>query len=216
MARIDEIFKILKKEAVNWDVPVTDLVQIKTRDPFKVLITTILSARTKDSTTGPLVKELFKHVKNLNDLEKIKTEKLEKLIFKSGFYRTKAKNLKKLPKVIKERFNGRIPENISGLLELPGVGRKTANLVISVSFNKPGITVDTHCHRIPNRWGYVKTKNPYETEMELRRKLPKKYWRLFNRLLVPFGQNICKPVTPLCSKCPVSQYCERIGVVRSR
>ncbi len=214
--QIDKIYKILSREAPKWDTPVAELMQMQTRDPFKVLITTILSARTNDKTTGSAARRLFEHVKNINDLEKIKLSKLERLIYPVGFYKTKAKHLKELPGVLNNEFNRKIPSRVEELIKLPGVGRKTANLVVSVSFNKHAICVDTHVHRIMNRLGYVKTKNPMQTEFALRDKLPKKYWKKINSLLVALGQNICKPITPRCSQCPIYGYCNRIGVIKSK
>jgi len=213
---IDTVYKILTKHVEDYNVPVVDLIEIQTEDPFKVLIATILSARTKDEVTAQVCKRLFAVVKNLNDFNKLSNKELEDLIYPVGFYKTKAKHLKELPKVIKDEFNEIIPKTIDELIKLPGVGRKTANLVVSVAFKKQGLCVDTHVHKIMNRLGYVKTKTPFETEMELRNKLPKKYWMQTNRLFVAFGQNLCRPVSPFCSKCPIRKYCPRIGVVKSR
>ena len=213
---IDTVYKILTKHVEDYNVPVVDLIEIQTEDPFKVLIATILSARTKDEVTAQVCKRLFAVVKNLNDFNKLSNKELEDLIYPVGFYKTKAKHLKELPKVIKDEFNEIIPKTIDELIKLPGVGRKTANLVVSVAFKKQGLCVDTHVHKIMNRLGYVKTKTPFETEMELRNKLPKKYWMQTNRLFVAFGQNLCRPVSPFCSKCPIKKYCPRIGVVKSR
>src|SRR3989344_7952375 len=209
---IDKIYKILKKEVKGYKVPVVDLVKIKTKSHFNVLVATILSARTKDETTIKVCEKLFEMVKCPDDFEKLSAKEIENLIYPVGFYKTKAKHLKKLPGVLKKEFNGKIPSEIDDLLKLPGVGRKTANLVRAVGFNKPAVTVDVHVNRIMNRLGYVKTKNPYETEMELREKLPKKYWEKINYLLVAFGQNLCRPVSPYCSKCPIIEYCNQINV----
>ncbi len=216
MTDIDSIHKILKREYPKWRVPVAELIQVQTKDPFKVLLATIMSARTKDEVTAQAAERLYKKVKNFNDLKKIPVNELEKLIYPVGFYKTKAKNMKLLPDVVKEKFNGKIPSTVEELVELPGVGRKTANLVVAVAFNKPAVCVDTHVHKITNRLGYVKTKNPLETEMALRKKLPQKYWTTFNTYLVAFGQNICVPISPWCSKCPIEKYCRKIGVKSSR
>lgn len=213
---IDAIYRILKEEVKRYNVPVVDLVKIKTQSHFKVLIATILSARTKDETTIKVCERLFKKVNDFEDLEKLSVREIEKLIYPVGFYKTKAKHLKALPKVLKEEFNGKIPSEIDELLKLPGVGRKTANLVRSVGFRKPAMAIDVHCHRIFNRLSYVKTKNPFETEMELREKLPKKYWEKINYLFVAFGQNICRPTSPWCSKCPIIKYCNQVGVGKRR
>ncbi len=213
---ISRIYKILNKEVKEYKVPVVDLIKIKTQSHFKVLVATILSARTKDETTIKVCERLFSKIKEVNDFEKLSESEIEKLIYPVGFYKTKAKYLKKLPRVLKEEFNGKIPSEIDDLLKLPGVGRKTANLVRSVGFKKPAMAIDVHCHRIFNRLGYIKTKNPYETEMILRNKLPKKYWEKINSLFVAFGQHLCRPVSPYCSKCPIIDYCNQVGVDKKR
>lgn len=213
---IDTVYNILQKEVQQYKVPVADLVQIQTRDPFKVLVATILSARTKDETTSSVLPRLFEKVKTPSDLNTLSVTEIEALIFPVGFYHNKAKFLKELPVVLEKEFHGKIPETVEELTTLPGVGRKTANLVVAVAFQKPAICVDTHVHKIMNRLGYVKTKTPLETEMALRKKLPVKYWTTINMLLVAFGQNICRPVSPFCSRCPVRQYCNRVGVTTFR
>lgn len=213
---IDIVYNILKKEVQQYNVPVADLVQIQTRDPFKVLVATILSARTKDETTASVLPRLFEKVKTPSDLQKLSVTEIEALIYPVGFYRNKAKFLKELPVVLEKEFQGKIPETVEELTTLPGVGRKTANLVVAVAFQKPAICVDTHVHKVMNRLGYVKTKTPLETEMTLRKKLPMKYWTTINMLLVAFGQNLCRPVSPFCSHCPVRQYCNRVGVGTAR
>ncbi len=213
---ISRIYKILSKEVKKYKVPVVDLIKIKTQSHFKVLVATILSARTKDETTIKVCERLFTVVKDINDFEKLSESEIEKLIYPVGFYKTKAKYLKKLPKALKEEFEGKIPSEIDDLLKLPGVGRKTANLVRVVGFKKDGLCIDTHCHRILNRLGYIETKTPYESEMALREKLPKKYWKKINYLMVAFGQNLCRPVSPYCSKCPIIDYCNQVGVDKKR
>jgi len=212
---ISKIYSILKKETKNYKAPVVDLIEIQTQDPFKVLVATILSARTKDETTVKVCEKLFSKVKNFKDFDKFKQSEIEKLIYPVGFYKTKAKYLKKLPEALKE-FNSKVPSEINDLLKLPGVGRKTANLVRAVAFKKDGMCVDIHVHRISNRLGYVRTKTPFETEMKLREKLPKKYWENFNSMLVAFGQNLCRPISPHCSKCPIINYCNQVGVEKKR
>ncbi len=216
MTDIGKVYDILKKEVINYNVPVVNIIQVQTKDPFKVLITTILSARTKDEVTYLAAKKLFSKIKNIKDLEKISKKDIEKLIYPVGFYTTKAKNLKLLPKILKKEFNNIIPNTVEELIKLPGVGRKTANLVVTIAFDKHAICVDTHVHRIMNRLGYIKTKTPHETEMRLRKKLPKKYWKTINSILVAFGQNTCKPISPFCSKCPVYNECKRINIKKSR
>ncbi len=213
---ISKVYQILKSETRNYKVPVVDLIEMQTKDPFKVLVTTILSARTKDEVTLKAAERLFSKVRNLDDLESLSLEEIEKLIYPTGFYKTKAKHLKQLPKEIKGLFLGNIPQDVDSLTKLPGVGRKTANLVVAVAFNKPAICVDTHVHRIMNRIGYVKTETPLQTEMELRRKLPKKYWTTINSVLVAFGQNTCKPVKPKCSDCPVKEYCDHFKRLKNK
>lgn len=210
---IDKVMKELGKHFHSVKTPVVDLIQAETKDPFKVLVTTILSARTKDATTAKTVNELFKVVNIPDDLNAISYDMLDRLIFQVGFHREKAKHLKLLPSVLKEKFDGHVPNGIDDLLQLPGVGRKTANLVRAVAFGLPAICVDVHVHRICNRWGYIKTKNPLESEMSLRAKLPEKHWLSINSYVVAFGQNICTPRSPKCGKCAISEYCKRVGVV---
>ncbi len=213
---INAIYRILSREVKNYKVPVVDLIEIQTNDPFKVLIATILSARTKDETTAKACERLFSKIKNFKDLEKLSEMEIEKLIYPVGFYKVKSKHLKKLPNMLKEEFNEKIPEEIGDLIKLPGVGRKTANLVRAVAFKKPALAIDVHCHRIFNRLSYIRTKTPFETEMELRKKLPKKYWEKINSLFVAFGQHLCRPISPYCSKCKIVSYCNRINVKKSR
>lgn len=193
------------------DVPVVDLIAVQTRDPFKVLVATILSARTKDETTAVAAEKLFQKASSAEQLSQLTTDEIEKLIHPVGFFRNKAGYLRKLPKAL-EAFGGTIPETIDELVTLPGVGRKTANLVRSVAFGKPAICVDTHVHRIMNIWGYVETKTPLATEMALRDKLPEKYWLSVNSILVAFGQSLCKPVGPQCDICPLIHKCPQRGV----
>ena len=213
---MDIVMEQLKEHFHSVKTPVVDLIKIKTDDPFKVLVATILSARTKDETTAKVAEKLFQKVNKAEDFDKLTYEELDKIITPVGFHRVKAKHLKQLPKVLKEKFNGKIPEEIDELMVIPGVGRKTANLVRAVAFQKPAVCVDVHVHRICNRWGYVKTKNPTETEFALRELLPKKYWLIINDLLVTYGQNRCTPQSPRCSECPIAEYCARTGVQRSR
>ena len=213
---MDKVIAILKKEVVKYDVPVIDLIKIQTDEPFKILIGTILSARTKDSMTAKVLERLFEKVKSFDDLENLSENEIASLIYPVGFYKNKAKHLKELPKVIRDEFDGEIPRAVDDLVKLPGVGRKTANLVSSVAFEEDAICVDTHVHRITNRLGYVSTKKPLETEMTLRKKLPTKHWHWINRLFVAFGQNICTPISPHCSICPIKEKCNRIGVNTNR
>ncbi len=208
---IEYFLTVLEKEVAGYRVPVVDLVKAQTRDPFKVLIATILSARTRDEVTAAASRRLFKKVDTPADLADLSAAQIEKLIYPVGFYKNKARYLAELPAAL-EQFHGRVPDTVEQLLKLPGVGRKTANLVVVVGFGKPAVCVDTHVHRIMNIWGYVHTRTPEQTEKALRKKLPRKYWLTFNSILVAFGQGTCKPVSPLCYKCPLEDRCPKIGV----
>lgn len=188
----------------------------ESRDPFQVLIACLLSLRTKDQTTTEASRRLFALASDPASMVKLPLGRIERAIYPVGFYRTKAKQIGKICRRLLGEFEGRVPDSLDALLTLPGVGRKTANLVVTVGYGKPGICVDTHVHRISNRWGYVRTRTPEQTEAALRRILPPRYWITFNDLLVAFGQNVCLPVSPLCSRCKIRQYCDRVGVTRSR
>ena len=198
------------------DAPVVTLIKERTKDPYQILISTILSLRTKDKVTHKASKKLFRAADTPEKMIKLSLKKIEELIYPVGFYHTKAKNIIEISKILINKYNGNVPDYLDELLQLPGVGRKTANLVITLGFGKDGICVDTHVHRISNRLGYVKSKNPFETEMQLREKLPREWWIKYNDLLVAFGQTICKPVSPLCSKCPIEIYCPKLGVKKHR
>ena len=214
---IHKVMKLLEAEMRQFGLPpVSAMAEEAIVDPFKILISTIISARTKDEVTGPATERLFALAGSPEKMSRLSEERIEKAIFPAGFYHTKAKAIRKASKELVERYASRVPDTIEELLTLPGVGRKTANLVVTLAHNKAGICVDTHVHRITNRWGYVKTKTPHETEQALRAKLPKKHWIAINTILVVHGQNICKPVSPFCSRCPVSEYCARTGVTKSR
>ncbi len=179
-------------------------------NPFEVLISTIISARTKDEVTYQASKNLFQKASSPEKIANLSEDLIASLIYPAGFYKTKAKYIKQTCKIILEKYNGKVPEKIEELLKLPGVGRKTANLVMAVGFNKEGICVDTHVHRISNRLGVVKSKNPFETEMQLRKILPKKYWEAYNRLLVLLGQNFCYAKKPKCDICPITKNCHKL------
>ena len=213
MPDIEKIYKILEMQFKTFQTPVVDLIEIQTKDPFKILVATILSARTKDETTSKVVDVLFKYIKTPEDINKYTREEIEDLIYPVGFFRNKAKHLKGLPKVLQEQFGNVIPQEIDDLVKLQGVGRKTAKLVRAIAFKKPAICVDIHVHRISNRFGYVKTKTPFETEMALRKKLPKKFWINYNSYLVAFGQNHCTPRNPKCDSCLIYDECGRVGVI---
>ena len=186
------------------------------RDPFRVLVACILSLRTQDTTTGPAAARLFAVADTPATMLRLPARRIERLIYPVGFYRTKARVILGLCRDLIARFGGRVPDDIDALLTLKGVGRKTANLVVTMGFDKPGICVDTHVHRISNRLGYVRTSHPEETEMALRGRLPRRFWIGYNDLLVAFGQNVCTPISPRCSACPVSVLCRRVGVTTSR
>jgi len=186
------------------------------RDPFRVLIACLLSLRTKDETTGPAAERLFALADTPAVMLRLPAPAIERAIFPVGFYRTKARVILGVCRDLLEHFGSRVPDTIDELLTLKGVGRKTANLVVTVGFGKPGICVDIHVHRISNRLGYVRTRTPEKTEVALRACLPRRYWIGYNDLLVSFGQNVCAPVSPKCSICPVRGLCPRVGVTRSR
>ncbi len=213
---IHDVVAILTKESRNWDVPIVTLQAETTRDPFRVLISTVLSLRTKDQTTAEASRRLFGLAATPEGIVALGEAKIKKAIYPVGFYRTKAKNIVSICRTLIKEYNSIVPDDIDELLTLPGVGRKTANLVVTLGYNKPGICVDTHVHRISNRLGYIKTKTPLETETALRAKLPGEYWIDYNSLLVAFGQFLCRPISPLCSRCPIYKYCKRVGVKKSR
>jgi len=214
---IHAVMRLLEAEMAQFGLPpVSAMAAEAVVDPFKILVSTIISARTKDEVTGPATERLFALADSPENMQRLPEEKIEKAIFPAGFYRTKAKAIRKASREIVERFGSRVPDTIEELVTLPGVGRKTANLVVTLAHGRAGICVDTHVHRITNRWGYVNTKTPHETEQALRAKLPKRHWIGINTLLVMHGRNICKPVSPFCSRCPVFPYCARIGVTKSR
>ncbi len=213
---IHKMMQLLEAEMAQFGLPPVSAMAEEKADPFMILISTIISARTKDEVTGPATERLFALADSPEKMSRLSEERIEKAIFPAGFYHTKAKAIRKASKDLVERFGSRIPDTIEELLTLPGVGRKTANLVMTLAHHKAGICVDTHVHRITNRWGYIKTKTPHETEQALRAKLPNKYWITINTILVLHGQNICKPISPFCSRCPVFKCCDRIGVTKTR
>lgn len=210
---IGQVLALVRKMNRQWP---TAVVGRYTETPFTVLISCILSLRTQDKTTGAASERLFKLAKTPQAILGIPLSKIRKTIYPVGFYNTKAGVIRLISEILVDRYDGKVPDTMEGLLELPGVGRKTANLTLTLGFGKPGICVDTHVHRISNRWGYVKTRTPEETEMALRQKLPARYWIEYNDLLVTYGQHICQPVSPLCSRCPLLSICPRRGVRHSR
>lgn len=209
---IHQAIRILRREVPKWNTPIVTLVAESSESPFQVLISCILSLRTQDGTTAQATRRLFALAATPEKMAQLPAPKIEKAIFPVGFYRTKAKNIVEICRVLIDQYGGRVPDEIDELLKLKGVGRKTANLVVTLGYRKPGICVDTHVHRISNRWGYVKTKTPEKTEFALRAKLPRNYWIEYNDLLVSFGQHLCRPISPVCSRCPIAKYCDQIGV----
>lgn len=213
---IHEIVSLLRAAVRELPEPIVTEVSRTTDHPFFVLVSTILSLRTKDEVTREASRRLFRRARTPRELLSLPEDSLAELIYPVGFYRTKARTLRAICGELLDRYDGKVPDELEELLKLKGVGRKTANLVITLAFGKAGVCVDTHVHRISNRLGYVGTKNPEQTEMALRAKLPKEYWVEFNDLLVTYGQNVCKPVSPFCSRCSIRTYCKRVGVVKSR
>jgi len=213
---IDLVMSALEKAVVAWDRPAVTIVSQIDGDPFKVLVSCILSLRTKDTTTGPASSRLFALADTAAKMVLLTQEQIEKAIYPVGFYRNKAAQLKEICRIITAEHHGSVPDSIEELLKFNGVGRKTANLVVTLGFGKPGICVDTHVHRICNRWGYVQTRTPAETEARLREILPARYWLRINDLLVTYGQNLCTPVSPYCSRCTLYVFCQRNNVTRNR
>jgi endonuclease III len=215
-SEIHAAVRILRRETPRWQTPVVTLIAEASDSPFKVLISCILSLRTQDSTTAQASRRLFALADSPETMVRLTAKKIEQAIFPVGFYRTKARTILEICRNLIESHSGRVPDEIDELIKFKGVGRKTANLVVTLGYNKPGICVDTHVHRISNRWGYIKTATPDKTEAALRQKLPKQYWIEYNDLLVSFGQQLCRPISPLCSQCPVAKYCSQIGVTVKR
>jgi endonuclease-3 len=213
---IHQVLARLHAAAPAWNAPVVTLIGQQSREPFRVLISCILSLRTRDETTGPAAHRLFTLATAPHAMLQVSAAQIERAIYPVGFYHTKARTILEICGALLNRFGGKVPDDLEDLLTLKGVGRKTANLVLTQGFGKPGICVDTHVHRISNRWGYVRTKDAHATEMALRKRLPPQYWLEYNDLLVAFGQTICLPISPWCSRCPVADYCPRRGVTRSR
>lgn len=213
---IDKIIQLLRNQAPRMGQPIVTEISRTTRDPFEVLVSTILSLRTKDEVTREAAHRLLDKARTPQEILCLSEEDLARLIYPVGFYKTKAATLRKISSDLIEKHGGRVPETLEELLTLKGVGRKTANLVLTLGYGKLGVCVDTHVHRISNRLGYVKTKTPDETEMALRNTLPKQYWIEYNDLLVTWGQNVCRPVSPFCSKCVLRPHCRRVGIDKHR
>lgn len=207
----------LQENLKNWDMPiVSQLAESHTRDPFKILISTLLSLRTKDETTANATARLFRLAQSPAEMLELPEAVIIEAIYPVGFYRNKARTIHAVCRELIDRHQARVPDTLEELLTLKGVGRKTANLVLSLGYGRPAICVDTHVHRISNRLGYVATTTPEKTEQALKSKLPAPYWTLYNTLLVAFGQHVCRPVSPFCGRCPVYNYCDRINVVKRR
>jgi len=213
---IDDFIKIIEGNYTKWTTPIVTRISNRGATPFEVLVSTILSLRTKDQVTALASNRLFKVARTPKEIMALDNETLKKLIYPVGFYPTKTRQLQEISHIIIKEYGGNVPNELDELLKLPGVGRKTANLVLIEGFQKPAICVDTHVHRVSNRIGYVKTKTADKTEAALRKKLPLRHWIRFNEFLVAFGQSICKPISPFCSTCPVNRTCPKIGVTKCR
>jgi endonuclease-3 len=210
------VWPVLRRQVKTLDLPWLDQMAHADRNPFRVLISCILSLRTKDRVTGQASERLFRLASTPKEMAKLEACRIEKAIYPVGFYRVKAARIRKISAELGDRYHDRVPDTIDELLTLEGVGRKTANLVVTLGYDRDGICVDTHVHRIVNRWGLVKTQTPLQTEFALREVLPVRYWKRLNGILVAFGQGICRPVSPLCSRCSIGVSCDRVGIARSR
>jgi len=215
MLQLGPVIRTLRREVQQFREPSVSEISHR-KNPYEVLISCLISLRTKDTVTMPASLRLFKLANTPEKMVKLSIKKIERAIYPAGFYITKAKRIKEISRVLIKEYNSEVPDSIDELLKLKGVGRKTANITVTLGFGKLGLAVDTHVHRISNRLGLVKTKMPDETEFALRKLLPKKYWIEYNDLLVAWGQNVCVPVSPFCSKCNIKKYCKRVGVERSR
>ncbi len=213
---IDKVWPLLQRQVRGLRLPWLEHMASRRRDPFMILISCILSLRTQDRTTGEASRRLFSLASTPKKMALLPAGEIERAIYPVGFYRVKAQRIKAMSREIADKYHSKVPDEIEELLKLKGVGRKTANLVVTRGYRRPGICVDTHVHRITNRWGYVKTRTPGETEFALREKLPGKYWKKINGVLVAFGQGICKPVSPLCSRCSIETFCEKVNVSKHR
>lgn len=217
MVDFDILMDKLSKEIMSYrHLPLMNKLNRGDEYAYRILISTVLSSRTKDEVIAIASKRLFAQAPNPERLSQLSETEIANLIYPVGFYRVKSKNIKKIASLIIEKYSGKVPGTLDELVQLPGVGRKTANLVLGIAYNIESITVDTHVHRISNRIGIVQTKIPRETEQDLQKVLPKKYWISYNTILVAYGQIICRPISPKCSKCKISNYCKRVGVKQSR
>lgn len=215
---IGKVITILAKKITHYDNPVVTEIAAQTgKDPFKVLISCLISLRTKDEVTVKASARLFKLAAMPQRMAKLSEKQIRNAIYPAGFYKTKAKRIKEICQTLIAEHGGKVPMTFDELMKLKGVGRKTANIVMVYGHGKPDyLPIDTHCHRIPNRLGWVKTKTPEETEAALVKIIPKQYWMPFNNTFVAFGQNICVPISPKCSICPVERYCKKVGVTTHR
>ena len=212
VAEIDRIVRTITRANRQRSPTAVGAVAQDSRDPFQILISCLISLRTKDEVTGEASARLFRLARTPRTMASLPAATISTAIYPAGFYRTKGKTIRNVSRTILERHGGKVPDEMDALLALKGIGRKTANLVLTIGFGKPGICVDTHVHRISNRLGIVRTKTPVETEFALRRVLPSRYWIPYNDLLVTFGQNVCKPISPLCTTCPVCDLCPQMDV----
>jgi len=214
---IDKVYEILEDAYQNMEEPsVTKISKQTKRDPFRVLVSCLISLRTKDEVTLVSSERLFAEADNPRKMLSFTEEQVAKLIYPAGFYKTKARTIKNICEILINEYDGKVPEEIDELVKLKGVGRKTANLVVVEGYARPAVCVDTHVHRIFNRLGYVKTKTPDKTELELRKYLPEKYWIRINEILVAYGRSVCKPVSPICSSCGLASLCDKVGVTVRR
>lgn len=214
--QIGRVLQLIRHAISAWEPPALNKIAEESHDPFRVLISCIMSQQTKDHVTEVASARLYRLADRPETILALSERRIARAIYPVSFFRTKARTIREVCRTLLTRFAGRVPDSLEELLSLKGVGRKTANLVLTVGYRKSGICVDTHVHRISNRWGYVTTKTPEQTEMALRRKLPKRHWIYYNDLLVPFGQHLCRPISPFCSRCPVARWCARIGVTIHR
>jgi len=214
--QIHRVMAVLAEECRQWETPSVTVISEQHRSAFHVLVSCIISLRTKDAVTAAASARLFERAASPQEMICLEPSKIADLIYPAGFYRTKAEQIHAICRTLLAEFNGNVPDNLDQLLSFKGVGRKTANLVMTLGHDKQGICVDIHVHRITNRWGYVASSSPDQTEQLLREKLPAEYWKKINDLLVCYGQNLCYPVAPACSRCRLTDYCSRVGVQRSR
>jgi endonuclease-3 len=212
VAEITRIVRTLTRTSRRWSPTAVGIVAHESRDPFQVLVSCLISLRTKDEVTGAASARLFRLARTPRTMVGLPATTIARAIYPAGFYRTKSKTIREICRTLLARHGGQVPATMEELLALKGVGRKTANLVLTIGFGMPGICVDTHVHRISNRLGIVETNTPEQTESALRQVLPRRYWIPYNDLLVTFGQNLCKPISPLCSACPVHPDCPQLGV----